>query len=47
MSVQQDLQGPSATSEETRMVLIVDDEPSMRTALSETVRRLGDRKSVV
>jgi DNA-binding NtrC family response regulator len=41
MSVQQDLQGPSATSEETRMVLIVDDEPSMRTALSETVRRLG------
>lgn len=41
MSVQQDLQGPSATSEEARMVLIVDDEPSMRTALSETVRRLG------
>ncbi len=41
MSVQQTLQGPAPGSEETRTVLIVDDEPSMRTALSETVRRLG------
>ena len=41
MSVQQALQGPSVTPEDARVVLIVDDEPSMRTALSETVRRLG------
>ncbi len=41
MSAQPALQGPSAAAEEARMVLIVDDEPSMRTALSETVRRMG------
>ncbi len=41
MSVQQDVEGSSALSEDARTVLIVDDEPSMRAALSETVRRLG------
>ena len=41
MSAQPALQGPSAAAEEARIVLIVDDEPSMRTALSETVRRMG------
>ncbi len=41
MSVQQAVQGPSTSSEDVRTVLIVDDEPSMRAALSETVRRLG------
>ena len=41
MSVQQTIQGPLPAAEEGRTVLIVDDEPSMRTALSETVRRLG------
>jgi two-component system response regulator FlrC len=41
MSAQPALQGPSASPEEARTVLIVDDEPSMRTALSETVRRMG------
>lgn len=41
MSVQQALEGSSAVSEDARTVLIVDDEPSMRAALSETVRRLG------
>lgn len=41
MSVQQAVEGASASTEEPRVVLIVDDEPSMRTALSETVCRLG------
>ncbi len=41
MTVQQAMQGPSASPDDTRVVLIVDDEPSMRTALSETIRRLG------
>ena len=40
MSVQQHMQEPSLPPK-IRMVLIVDDDPSMRTALSETVRRLG------
>ncbi len=41
MSAQPALQEPAASAEEARTVLIVDDEPSMRTALSETVRRMG------
>ncbi|MBX3237243.1 MAG: sigma-54-dependent Fis family transcriptional regulator [Nitrospiraceae bacterium] len=41
MSVNQGIQGPGSSGEESRLVLIVDDEPSMRTALSETVRRMG------
>ena len=41
MSVNQSMQGPTSAAEEGRLVLIVDDEPSMRTALSETVRRMG------
>ena len=41
MSLHQAVEGPSATADDVRTVLIVDDEPSMRTALTETVRRLG------
>ncbi len=41
MSLRQALERPSATADDVRTVLIVDDEPSMRTALTETVRRLG------
>ncbi|WHZ14702.1 MAG: Flagellar two-component response regulator FleR [Nitrospira sp.] len=41
MTVQQAMQGPPASPDDARVVLIVDDEPSMRTALSETIRRLG------
>jgi DNA-binding NtrC family response regulator len=41
MSLHRDLDGLSAGTDDARTVLIVDDEPSMRTALTETVRRLG------
>jgi DNA-binding NtrC family response regulator len=41
MSVQQPVHGPLQAQEDNRLVLVVDDEPSMRTALSETVRRMG------
>ena len=41
MSLHQALEGPPASIDDVRTVLIVDDEPSMRTALTETVRRLG------
>ena len=40
MSVQQTVYSPVPAQEDTRVVLVVDDEPSMRTALAETVRRL-------
>ena len=40
MSVQATVHGPFS-QEDQRLILIVDDEPSMRTALTETVRRLG------
>ena len=41
MSLHRDLDGLSTGANDVRTVLIVDDEPSMRTALTETVRRLG------
>ena len=41
MSVQQAVHGALPVQEDSRLVLVVDDEPSMRTALSETVRRMG------
>lgn len=41
MSVHQVMQDPVTKQNTTRTILVVDDEPSMRTALSETVRRLG------
>jgi two-component system response regulator FlrC len=41
MSMNQGIQGPPTSGDDSRVVLIVDDEPSMRTALSETVRRMG------
>jgi DNA-binding NtrC family response regulator len=42
MNVQQPVHGSSLqTQEDGGLVLVVDDEPSMRTALSETVRRMG------
>jgi two-component system response regulator FlrC len=42
MNVQQPVHGSSPQAQEDGgLVLVVDDEPSMRTALSETVRRMG------
>lgn len=41
MSVQQPVHGVLHAQEDTRLVLVVDDEPSMRAALSETARRMG------
>jgi two-component system response regulator FlrC len=41
MSIQQPVHGSLHVQEDSRLVLVVDDEPSMRTALSETVRRMG------
>ena len=43
MSVQATVHESIPAQEDTRLILVVDDEPSMRTALSETVRRMGHR----
>ncbi|HEX2055749.1 MAG TPA: sigma-54 dependent transcriptional regulator, partial [Nitrospiraceae bacterium] len=41
MSVQHPVHGSLQPQEDSRLVLVVDDEPSMRAALSETLRRMG------
>jgi len=41
MSIQQPVHGSLQAQEDSRLVLVVDDEPSMRAALSETLRRMG------